>query len=172
MGSATANYIVTVSDCSSDIVDNIPAQAVTLDAIPTHAEELHFDIDTTQNVQKSDHFCRVRLKSPRGRVYDEVSVTFETLKHPRAEFDPDDDGVASIDFGQTPPADPSIADNCPMAENPDQADSNNNGIGDACELDDLLELQEVLYGHDHSYLTGKGNGHNNTETATHGIVLP
>lgn len=39
--------------------------------------------------------------------------------------DADDDGIDDSE------------DNCPAVANPDQADSNNNGIGDACEADEL-----------------------------------
>ena len=41
-----------------------------------------------------------------------------------AANDPDEDGV----FGQL--------DNCPLLSNPDQADADNNGLGDLCDLDD------------------------------------
>jgi hypothetical protein len=35
-------------------------------------------------------------------------------------------------------------DNCPGVDNPDQADSDNDGIGDACEFD--LALKKVVTG--------------------------
>ncbi|MDD5290805.1 MAG: thrombospondin type 3 repeat-containing protein [Patescibacteria group bacterium] len=43
------------------------------------------------------------------------------------ENDPDTDNV----FGSS--------DNCPTVSNPDQADSNNNGVGDACEVSEPVE---------------------------------
>ncbi|MEL7160057.1 MAG: PKD domain-containing protein, partial [Bacteroidota bacterium] len=54
--------------------------------------------------------------------------------------DGDNDGVADVD------------DNCPTVSNPDQADSNNDGIGDACDSPDgaefTLEAECVAVGND------------------------
>jgi hypothetical protein len=50
-------------------------------------------------------------------------------------------------------------DNCPVS-NPDQRDDDENGIGDVCD-----QLAEFL-DHTHTYRTGRGRGHNNTEAET------
>jgi hypothetical protein len=50
-------------------------------------------------------------------------------------------------------------DNCPVT-NPDQRDDDGNRIGDVC--DQLVEFLD----HTHTYLTGTGEGHNNTEAET------
>ena len=52
-------------------------------------------------------------------------------------------------------------DNCPVS-NPDQRDDDGNGIGDVCDqLAEFLNLD-----HTHTYLTGKGKGHNKAEAET------
>jgi hypothetical protein len=75
--------------------------------------------------------------------------------------DSDNDGV------------PDNLDNCPNVANPDQQDSDGNGVGDVCDLADLsqqiknLEAEvQALKNHTHMYLTGQGIGHNNTEATT------
>ena len=77
-GDAKTNYIVTVTDCSSNISKAIPAQARTL--TPSEETTLTFDINTVQNME-SHQYCWVHLKSPRGIVYDDVKVDFDTLTH-------------------------------------------------------------------------------------------
>lgn len=108
--------------------------------------------------------------------------TDETLDNLRfnagtGPVDTDNDGV------------PDTGDNCPTVPNQDQNDNDGDGVGDVCDLDDLIERIETLEsvvaaqqtqiqtlieaidalsGHQHSYLTGKGIGHNNTEASTGG----
>ena len=77
-GDYRTNYIVSVTDCSSNISKAIPAQALTLS--PGEEATLNFDINTLQNLDSS-HYCLVTLKSPTGKVYDSVQVYFDTYKH-------------------------------------------------------------------------------------------
>jgi hypothetical protein len=61
-----------------------------------------------------------------------------------AQEDTDEDGAGDA------------CDNCPVS-NPDQRDDDENGVGDVCD-----QLAEFL-DHTHTYRTGRGRGHNNTE---------
>lgn len=94
---------------------------------------------------------------------------------------PDSDGDGIFD----------AEDNCPTVSNPDQTDSDGDGIGDACDLDDLnqrigelesqvddlinqnqtlqqriTDIEEAFSAHTHTYLTGKGKGHNAVGAST------
>jgi hypothetical protein len=77
-GNKKANYIVTVSDMSMKLLDAVPAKAITLGI--ANQELLTFDIHTVEDMN-STHLLNVRLKSPTGRLYDEMEVNFDTTKH-------------------------------------------------------------------------------------------
>ena len=58
-------------------------------------------------------------------VFGNVSLNFDEIS---CELDSDGDGVCDKD------------DNCPNTANPDQADENNNGIGDLCDVTTCLQV--------------------------------
>ncbi|MCG8461369.1 MAG: VWA domain-containing protein, partial [Holophagales bacterium] len=71
---------------------------------------------------------RIRISSLRSNTntfagaIDNIRITTDGGgKPPEPDLDTDDDGV------------PDVSDNCVFTPNPDQADTNGNGIGDACE---------------------------------------
>ncbi len=68
----------TITDCNMNIVKAIPAQARILE--PQEQATLYFDINTAYNLDSTNE-CLMSLKSPTGRLYDEILVKFDTLKH-------------------------------------------------------------------------------------------
>jgi hypothetical protein len=69
-------------------------------------------------------------------------------------------------------------DNCPLP-NPDQRDDDGNEIGDACDqLSEFLGIEDLearlgsMEDHTHTYRTGSGVGHNNTEAETGAAEVP
>ncbi|MHC4640301.1 MAG: hypothetical protein ACYS32_01560 [Planctomycetota bacterium] len=77
-GDYPTDYIVTVTDCTMNILNKIPAQARTLNPLKT--ADLKFDIFTLDNLDTSNE-CLCTLKSPTGHEYDKVWVVFDTKKH-------------------------------------------------------------------------------------------
>jgi len=78
VGEIRANYIVSVSDATANILSSIPAQARTLN--PNEEATLYFDVSTVQNLDAS-HKVTVTLRTSTGRQIDSVDVLFDTLKH-------------------------------------------------------------------------------------------
>ncbi|MFC1591269.1 hypothetical protein ACFL43_01970 [Thermodesulfobacteriota bacterium] len=76
--SKTADYLVTVTECNANILDAIPPRAVTLAA--GEQQSLEFNIHTLYNLDTTNS-CTLRLQSPSGKLFDEVEVVFNTLKH-------------------------------------------------------------------------------------------
>ena len=79
VGDLKADYIVEVTDCGSGIVEAIPAQARTV--TPSEESVLYFDLYTTGGSGVTSA-CTVTLKSPRGRIYDQVKAVFDTADSP------------------------------------------------------------------------------------------
>ncbi|MFC1591270.1 MopE-related protein, partial [Thermodesulfobacteriota bacterium] len=77
-GEDKADYLVTVTECSMPILDAIPAKPSTLE--PNAVKTLNFNIHTKFNLE-STYSCTVGLKSPTGKLFDEVVVDFDTEKH-------------------------------------------------------------------------------------------
>ena len=102
---------------------------------------------TTQTVAVPTGATRLFLGTMDGFGWYNNFGSFEV--HVTAGIDTDGDGVFDDD------------DNCPIP-NRDQRDEDENGIGDVC--DQLVEF--LVLDHTHTYLTGKGKGHNNTEAET------
>ncbi|MEN8127457.1 MAG: immunoglobulin-like domain-containing protein [Planctomycetota bacterium] len=78
-GDLKTDYVVTVTQANMNIIKAIPAQSRILDSY--EQATLTFDIHTAYNIDTINE-CAVRLKSPTGRLYDEVSVKFDASKHP------------------------------------------------------------------------------------------
>lgn len=77
-GDIKADYVATVTNCNMNIVEAISAQSRILE--PSEQAVLNFDIHTAYNLDTTNE-CLVQLKSPTGRLYDEVLVKFDTFKH-------------------------------------------------------------------------------------------
>ena len=78
VGDYPTDYIVTVTDCTMNILKAIPAQARSLN--PQKEVELKFDVFTLYNLDTTNE-CLCTLRSPTGHEYDSVWVVFDTKKH-------------------------------------------------------------------------------------------
>ncbi|MBW8041332.1 MAG: hypothetical protein FVQ85_15205 [Planctomycetes bacterium] len=98
MGSFKTNYIVTVTKGTMNTLNAIPAQARTLN--PLDQVELQFDVWTYRyNLTTGQEFL-VSLKSPAGKVYDEIWVRFDTVKYTtKYSWDLQDKNTASTGVG-------------------------------------------------------------------------
>jgi len=79
-GDFPTDYIVTVTDCTMEILHAIPAQARSLSPDPGKTVDLKFDIYTLDNLDAT-HECLCTLMGPTGIQYDSVWVVFDTEKH-------------------------------------------------------------------------------------------
>ncbi len=81
IGGIEADYLVEVTNCDN-IVAAIPAQARTVEPSPYATIPLFFDLYTTSSSGVIDNSCTVTLESPRGRIYDQREVFFDTADNP------------------------------------------------------------------------------------------
>ncbi len=79
VGAYPADYIVTVTKCTMNVVRPNPQKTITLNV--DDVNELSFDLYTNYNLDTSNE-CLVSLKGPHGKTYDKVWVRFDTKKHP------------------------------------------------------------------------------------------
>ena len=77
-GSFPTDYIVTVTECTMNILKAIPAQARSMNS--EEEVNLKFDIFTLHNLDTTNE-CLCTLTSPEGEEYDKVWVQFDTKKH-------------------------------------------------------------------------------------------
>jgi hypothetical protein len=97
VGDFQTDYIVTVTDCTMNILNKIPAQARTLEV--DQEVTLNFDVFTLYNLETSNE-CLCTLKSPSGHEYDSVWVVFDTKKHKsKFSWDLQEENTASTGEG-------------------------------------------------------------------------
>jgi hypothetical protein len=101
-GDLKSDYVVTVTDGNLNVAQPIcPAQARVLGTFEEAV--LEFDISTAYNLDTANEVL-VSLKSPTGRVYDEIVVKFDTKKHSskyswdlRQKNEASQEGTSSVD---------------------------------------------------------------------------
>ena len=79
IGDFKTDYIVTVTQGTMNILKATPAQARTLG--PYDEADLIFDLWTYRANLETSNEVLVSLKSPKGKVYDDVLVRFDTDKY-------------------------------------------------------------------------------------------
>ena len=77
-GDFRANYVVTVTDVTPFILNAFPAQARTVG--PGETQTVFFDVSTVQNLLAT-HKLKVTMRSPTGKVYDDIVVIFDTREY-------------------------------------------------------------------------------------------
>jgi len=73
VGSTQTDYIVTVNQCTPNIVAPVPSQAWSSN--PKDIRDFYFDIATNVDAVVT-HYCWVTLSAPSGRQYDNIQVFF------------------------------------------------------------------------------------------------
>jgi hypothetical protein len=105
-GDLETDYTVTVTNCNMNILHAIPQQSRTLE--PFEIATLGFEIYTAFNLATSNQ-CLASLTSPTGRLYDEVTVIFDTLKH-QSKYSWDLQEKNEATQCDSPPCDPIVCD--------------------------------------------------------------
>ncbi len=77
-GDMKTDYAITVTEISTNIIQAVPAQARILK--PGEKATIHFDIHTVDNLDITNELL-VSLRSPTGRLYDEILVKFDTFNY-------------------------------------------------------------------------------------------
>jgi len=136
----TCQFIVTVNDTSKPAID-CPADIAVQNDPGEYGAVVSFDVSATDNCPDVD----VSVNPPSGILFPvgttvvEITACDATENVDTCNFniivalnDPDGDGLPNWD------------DNCPEDYNPDQADTDSNGVGDACccvnrgNVDDII----------------------------------
>ena len=74
-GEITAQYLVTVKECSGEIAEAVPFQVISLPPGPEFAGTLLFDLRTDTAFAAGDT-CTVELQALTGRIFESIPVTF------------------------------------------------------------------------------------------------
>ena len=97
-GNLEADFIVTVTQGTMNVLNKMPAQARTLE--PDDEVELKFNVWTYRSNMETSNEYLIRLKSPTGREYQEQFVRFETDKYTtKYSWDLQDKNMASTGTG-------------------------------------------------------------------------
>jgi hypothetical protein len=78
VGDLKTDYVVAITECNQNVVPAIPAQARVLQ--PSQTAILKFPIYTNGGrTNETTNQCLATLRSPTGRIYDSVTVVFDTI---------------------------------------------------------------------------------------------
>ena len=155
--SAPTGYVANDTDCDDTEANNYPGNTEICDGIDNDCDGLVDDEDdsladatTWYEDADGDGFGNNQVavtscNSPTGYITDNSDCDdSDTSVYPGAEEIPNDDIDQDCDGSDLIIGDDdndgilNNVDNCPDTPNPDQLDSDNNGIGDACDVTDII----------------------------------